>query len=111
MRVQINIHGEKDVPSEVAAEVEDMLRGKLERFGDMFTRLEVFFTRNEDPQARMDIHRCGLEARIAGKRPIKVEHTARRPDLAAEGALVKLITASERRVARKRTVSRKGHVL
>lgn len=48
---------------------------------------------------------------LAGKRPVKVHHTARRPDLAAEGAVVKLITASERRAARKRTVSRKGHVL
>lgn len=111
MRVQINIHGEKDVPSELRAEIEEMLRHKLERFGDMFTRLEVYLTRNEDARARLDVFRCGIEARIAGKRPIKVEHTAKRADLAAEGAAVKLITATERRVARKRTVSRKGHAL
>lgn len=111
MRVQINIHGDKDVSPEVRAEIEEMLRDKLERFGDLFSRLELYISRNEDVQARMDIYRCGIEARAAGKKPIKVHHGARRPDLAAEGAVVKLLTATERRVARKRTVSRKGHVL
>ncbi len=111
MRVQINIHGDKDVSPEVQTEIEEMLRAKLERFGDLFTRLEIFIARNEDVNMRMDVYRCGIEARAAGKAPIKVHHAARRPDLAAEGAVVKLITATERRVARKRTVSRKGHVL
>jgi len=111
MRVQINIHGDKDVSQQVQAELEELLREKLVRFGDLFTRLEVHIGRNQAEHARMDVYRCGIEARAAGKRPIKVHHTARRPDLAAEGAAVKLITATERRVARKRTVSRKGHVL
>ncbi len=111
LRVQINIHGDKDVSEQVRAEIEEMLREKLERFGDLFTRLELHIARNEDVNVRMDIYRCGIEGRAAGKPPIKVHHTARRPDLAAEGAVVKLITATERRVARKRTVSRKGHVL
>ncbi len=111
MRVQINIHGDKDVSPAVLAEIEKMPRGKLERFGDLFTRLEIHFTRNEDAHARIDVYRCGIEAGVVGKRPIKVHHGARRPDLAAEGAVVKLITATERRVAGKRTVSRKGRVL
>jgi hypothetical protein len=111
VRVQINIHGDKDVSPEVQTEIEEMLRDRLERFGDLFTRLEVYIARNEAVHAGMDIYRCGIEARAAGKPPIKVHHGAKRPDLAAEGAVVKLITATERRVARKRTVSRKGHVL
>lgn len=111
MRVQINIHGDKDVSSDVRAEIDEMLRDKLERFGDLFTRLEVHIARNESAHARMEIYRCGIEARAAGKPPIRVDHGARRPDLAAEGAVVKLITATERRVARKRTVSRRGHAL
>jgi hypothetical protein len=111
VRVQINIHGDKDVSAEVQAEIEEMLRAKLERFGDSFTRLELYISRNEGVHAGVDTYRCGVEARAAGKRPIKVHHSARRPDLAAEGAVVKLITATERRVARKRTVSRKGHTL
>lgn len=111
MKVQINIHGDKDVSGEVRAEIEDMLREKLRRFGDHFTRLELYLARNEDVNARMDIYLCGIEARAAGKPPKKVHHGARRPDLAAEGAVVELITATERRVARKRTASRKGHTL
>ena len=111
MQVQINIHGDKDVSEGVQAEIAEMLRAKLDRFGDLFTRLEIYINRNEDANARMDVYLCGIEDRAAGKQPIKVHHGARRPDLAAEGAVVKLITATERRVARKRTVSRKGHVL
>jgi hypothetical protein len=111
MRVQINIHGDKDVSAEVRSEIEEMLRGRLERFDGLFTRLEVYINLNESVHARMDAYLCGIEARATGKPPIKVTHGARRPDLAAEGAVVKLITATERRVARKRTVSRKGHVL
>jgi len=111
MKVQINIHGDKDVPAELRNEIAEMLRDKLERFGDLFSRLELHIARNGEVNAGMDHYRCGIEGRVAGKRPIKVHHAARRADLAAEGAVVKLITASERRVARKRTVSRKGHVL
>jgi hypothetical protein len=111
VRVQINIHGDKDVSPQLQAEIEEMLRDKLKRFGDLFTRLELYIGRNESAHAGLDIYLCGIEARPASKRPIKVHHGARRPDLAAEGAVVKLVTATERRVARKRTVSRKGHVL
>jgi hypothetical protein len=111
MQVQINIHGDKDVAPEVRAEIKEMLRERLARFGDLLTRLEVHIGRNEGLHAGMDAYLCGIEARAAGKRPIKVHHGARRPDLAAEGAVVRLVTALERRVARKRTVSRKGHVL
>ncbi|MGS4946386.1 hypothetical protein ACVDG3_12965 [Meridianimarinicoccus sp. RP-17] len=111
MKVQINIHGDKDVSAEVQAEIDGILRDKLRRFGDLFTRLEVYIALNQDTNARMDVYQCGIEARAAGKPPIKVHHGARRPDLAAEGAVVKLITATERRVARKRTVSKRGHAL
>jgi hypothetical protein len=111
MRVQVNIHGDKDVSAEIRSDIDELLRDRLERFGDLFTRLEVFISRNESVHSVTDVYRCGIEARAVGKPPIKVHHGAKRPDLAAEGASVKLVTATERRVARKRTVSRKGHVM
>lgn len=111
MKVQINIHGDKDVSAEVKAEIDEMLRDKLRRFGVLFTRLELYIARNRDVNARMDVYQCGIEARAAGKPPIKVHHGARRPDLAAGGAVIKPITATEWRVVRKRTVSKKGHTL
>lgn len=111
MKVQINIHGDKDVAAETRAEIDEMLRDKLRRFGDLFTCLELHIARNQDVNARMDVYQCGVEARAAGKPPIKEHHGARRHDLAAEGAVVKLIAAMERRAARKRTVSKKGHTL
>lgn len=109
MRVQINIHGDKDVSGDGRDDIETMLRERLQRFDDVFTRLDVYINPNSAVHAGMEAFLCGIEARAIGKPPIKVHHAARRVDLAAEGAAVKLITATERRVARKRTVSRKGH--
>lgn len=109
MRVQINIHGDKDVSGDARDDIQTMLRDRLQRFDDLFTRLDVYINPNSAAHTGMDAFLCGIEARAIGKPPIKVHHTARRVDLAAEGAAVKLITATERRVARKRTVSRKGH--
>jgi hypothetical protein len=109
MRVQINVHGDKDVSADAREDIEATLRDRLVRFDGLFTRLEVHVTPNDAAGAGMNVFLCGIEARAAGKTPIKVHHAARRVDLAAEGAVVKLITATERRVARKRTVTRKGH--
>lgn len=62
---------------------------------DRFTRRDLSIGRNEDVRAGTDVYRCGIEARADGKRPIKVNHAARKPDLAAESAAVKLISAME----------------
>ncbi len=109
MHIQMNVHGEMALSNESRAEIEAALRHRLARFADLFTRLEVHLGPNQSADAGMDSWRCGLEARPAGSRPIEVQHAARRADLAAEGAAVKLATATERRLARRRTTSRKGH--
>lgn len=111
MHVQINIHGDKNVSADARADIETLLLDRLKRFEELFTRLDVYINPNSAADAGTDVFLCGIEARAAGKPPIKVHHAARRVDLAVEGATVKLITATERRVARKRTVSRKGHRL
>ena len=111
MHIQMNVHSDMDLPAGTRDEIEAMLRHRLARFEALFTRLELHFAPNQAAGAGLDIWQCGIEARAAGKRPLKVQHAARRADLAAEGAAVKLLTATERRVARKRTVSRKGHRL
>jgi hypothetical protein len=111
MRLQINIHGGKNVAEQLGAEIEEIPHEKLERFGNLFTWLELHIARNKDVNLRMDIYRRGIEGRTAGKSPIKVHHPARRSDLAAQGAVVKFITATERRGAGKLTVRCKSHVL
>lgn len=107
MQIQLNVHSETPVKPAVRAEIEAMLNRRLRRFETMFTRLEVYLDRNEGPTADVEPWHCGIEARAAGTRAIRVDHAAQRPDLAAEGAAVKLVTATERRLARRRTIARR----
>lgn len=110
MRIQINSSNGLNVPTELRASVDRMLRERLARFGGIFTRVEVHFHPGDgfNPNGRDVV--CGIEARIAGKKPLKARHAATGIEATAGRALDKLITVMNRRFARKYTTSKKGHV-
>ncbi|RZT95087.1 HPF/RaiA family ribosome-associated protein [Rivibacter subsaxonicus] len=110
MRVQLNSSNGLNVPAEVRSSVDAMLRERLSRFGESFTRIEVHFHPGDPADHTGRDVRCGLEARAAGKRPLKVHHAAPGMEAAASRAADKLVTLVSRRVARKYTTSSKGHV-
>jgi hypothetical protein len=110
MRIQINSSGGLCVPAESRAAIDAMLRERLARFGGIFTRIEVHLhCGNPADRTGRDVD-CGLEARVAGKRPLKVHHADSNMERAADRAVNKLVTLLGRRVGRKNTVSSKGHV-
>jgi hypothetical protein len=94
----------------VRTQVEALLRERLARFGGIFTRIEVHFHPGEGANLSGLNVSCGLEGRVAGKKPLKVHHTATGMENAAGRAIDKLITVVNRRFARKATTSSKGHV-
>jgi hypothetical protein len=110
MRIQINSSNGLKVPPEVRASVDAMLRERLARFDGIVTRIEVHFHPGDgyNPSGRDVL--CGIEARIAGKKPLKSRHAATGLETTASRALDKLITVLNRRIARKYTTSKKGHV-
>jgi hypothetical protein len=110
MQVQINSSGGLAVTSEQRAAVVALLNDQLGRFDDFVRRIEVH-VHPCDPNGRTGREiDCGLEARFAGKRPLKVHHADRTVEQAAARAARKMLTQLDRRFGRKYTVSSKGHV-
>jgi ribosome-associated translation inhibitor RaiA len=96
MLVQINTDRNVEGREELSRQVEEKVRGALDRFSDRLTRVEIHLgDENSDKKPGEDDMRCLLEARPAGLRPITVSHRAATVDLAVDGALDKFERALE----------------
>jgi len=90
MHVQVNGDGSVKIPAELASEIVATLENSLRLFATEITRVEVHLGDiNADKGGAAD-KRCTLEARIAGMRPIAVEHHASTLEQALNGAAGKL---------------------
>lgn len=110
MQVQINSSGGLRLSPEDRASATAVLNDQLGRFDDFLRRIEVHL-HPCDPNGRTGREvTCGLEARFAGKRPLKVHHADRNVEQAVDRATRKMLIHLDRRFGRKYTVSSKGHV-
>lgn len=110
MQVQINSSGGLKVSAEDRAAAVAVLNDQLGRFDEFLRRIEVHL-HPLDPNGNTGREvECGMEARFAGKRPLKVHHADRSVEQAVARAARKMRTQLDRRFARKYTVSSKGHV-
>lgn len=75
MLVQINF-GDVEHSDATVSWTEDRIRAQLGHLTDKLTRVEVHL-RDDNSAAKSspDDKRCMMEARIAGRRPLAVEHT------------------------------------
>jgi len=89
---------EADTPllDHVRAEVEEALRYVAEQV----TRVEVYLADENSAKSGVD-KRCTIEARLAGRAPLAVEHHAEVLHLAIQGAVTKLQRLLERTVERR----------
>ncbi len=109
MQIQVNTDNHVDGTENLTRQVEDVVETTLGRFGDRITRLEVHLNDvNSGAKAGDDDMRCGMEARLAGLRPITVSHSGASLDQAVKGAADKLSTTLDRTLGRLNT--RKGGV-
>jgi ribosome-associated translation inhibitor RaiA len=90
MRIQVNSDNSVDLSAARAAEIAASIEESLRLFSDEITRIEVHLGDvNADRGGAVD-KRCVLEARLAGFRPIAVDHHAGTLQLAFKGATTKL---------------------
>jgi ribosome-associated translation inhibitor RaiA len=90
MRVLVNSDNSVNVPSELAGEIAETVEKAMRLFADDITRIEVHLGDvNADRGGAAD-KRCLLEARLAGLKPIAVDHHASTLQQAFNGALTKL---------------------
>ncbi|MEA1049689.1 hypothetical protein U5801_07700 [Lamprobacter modestohalophilus] len=110
MKVQINSSGSLSTSPEDRATVVAVLNDHLGRFDDFLRRIEVHLHPCGPSGGAGHRIECGLEARFAGKRPLKVHHADRSVEQAVSRAARKMLTQLDRRFSRRSTVTKKGHV-
>ena len=87
MQVQFNSDSSVMGTDNVASRIEEAVRGKLARFEDRLTRVEVHVRDENGAKGGADDKACTIEARPAGGRAIGVtEHAATVDDAARKAA-------------------------
>ncbi len=86
MQFQFNSDSSVMGTENVADRIEEMLRGKLARFEDRLTRIEVHVSDENARKGGGDDKTCTIEARPRGGRPIGVTAHAAKVDDAARKA-------------------------
>jgi len=95
MIIQVNTDNHVQGSAGLSARVEADVTAALERFADRITRVEVHLKDvNSDKGGTRD-HRCAIEARLAGLKPVAVDHAAPTTALALDGAMEKIARAVE----------------
>lgn len=107
MDIQINTSNAIDGTGDFAEAMQAATRAKLSRFEDRLTRVEMHFSDDSTGRQTVNDKRCAIEARLAGGDPVSVTNQGATLDLAATGALTKMVSALERHIGK--TTTRKGH--
>lgn len=106
MDIHINTSNAIDGTGDFAETMQATIRSRLSRFEDRLTRVEVHFSDDSTGRQTINDKRCGIEARLAGGDPVTVTNQGATLDLAASGALSKMVSALERHIGK--STDRKG---
>ncbi len=101
MRVQVNTDNQIKGSEQFEAEVRSAVLRSLRRIGSRITRVEVHLSdQNSKSKVAADDHRCVVEARLGGMKPVSVSHDAASPKTALTGATKKLVQLLDRTLGR-----------
>ncbi len=93
MQVLVNTDDHVKGSQRLSEALEAEVRGTLERFRDRLTRVEIHLADVNAGKGGEEDKRCLMEARINGKQPLAVSHSAATIDQAVGGASEKLVRA------------------
>ena len=100
MQIQINTDRSIEGDEALTAQVSGVVEAALSRFSDHITRVEVHLSdENADKSGQHD-NRCMMEARLEGRQPVAVTHTAAILDQAVSGTTDKLARMIESTLGR-----------
>lgn len=106
MQFQFNSDNRVKGDARVAAQIEALVRGTLDRVSDRLSRVEVHVADVNGPRRGEDI-RCTVELRPVGMQPISATDTASSVEAAVKSATDKALTTYSRQLGKQTT--RKGH--
>jgi len=104
MQVQLNTDSRVQGVESLATWVETELKGKLARFRDQITRIEVHLSDVNGERVGGGEKRCLLEARLTGRQPVAVSHNADKVADAVYGAADKMLRALDSALGKARNV-------
>jgi ribosome-associated translation inhibitor RaiA len=90
MQIQVNTDGNILGRERLADHVRGVVESVLGRLGHQITRVEVHLSDQHGGKSGHDEMRCMIEARLAGRQPTAVTHSAQTLDQAIDGAADKL---------------------
>jgi len=93
MQVQLNTDNRVQGAESLAAWAEKELKDRLARYRDQVSRIEVHLSDVNGERVGGDEKRCLLEARLTGRAPVAVSHSAPKVAEALYGAAEKLVRA------------------
>ncbi|ABD69878.1 ribosomal subunit interface protein, putative [Rhodoferax ferrireducens T118] len=93
MQIQVNTDDHIQGGESLAQWVRDEASGRLGRFQDHISRLEVFLTDVDGGKSGVNDKRCRLEARVVNRQPVTVTAEADNMNNAFIGAVDKLARA------------------
>jgi hypothetical protein len=102
MQVQVNTDRHIEGREALATRVEAAVETALGRFRDEVTRVEVHLSDENSHKGGPNDKRCLMEARLAGRQPTAVTHSAPTVDQAVRGAAEKLARSIESTLGRLR---------
>lgn len=105
MQLQLNTDHHLRGSPELGARLRQALEAALARFAPRITRVEVHLNDLNAGKAGID-KRCQMEARIAGRPPVSVQHVAESVPLAFDGALARLVAALDHALGKLDTTRR-----
>ncbi|MEO8765458.1 MAG: HPF/RaiA family ribosome-associated protein [Ginsengibacter sp.] len=100
MTIQLNTDNNLSVHEAFGDKLHDLLSGKLNRFSEYITRLEVHLSDENGNKEGLNDKRCMLEARLKGRQPIAVTEVANNYEQAVNGAIDKLKTTLDTIIGR-----------
>lgn len=108
MLVQFNSDKNIEGTEALALRSEETIRSALAHFSGQITRIEMHVSdENSSKKVGDDAIRCRIEARLSGRQPIAVSHSASTVAMSVDGAADKMKRAIEALVGRRDAVARK----
>lgn len=102
MQIHLNTDTNIQGRESLAAWIDGELKGKLDRFREYLTRVDVHLSDASATREGAEDVRCKLEARLGGRPPVLVSHDAAKVPDAFHGALDKLARAVDAAVEKSR---------
>lgn len=100
MQIQINIDHNFEIHEASMGQFRNTVQDALHRFSEHITRVELHLSDENADKSGQNDKRCLLEARLEGRQPMAVTHTAASLGQALDGALDKITRMIESTLGR-----------